>query len=285
MQKYTLLYISFINPILTILKTNLVQILKFFSYLFLSSFIFISCSNDDDSTPVNNNSASRTANLRPLGSSANDLLSATNFNSLSIEIVSVQGFEPSSAAINGLKEFLERRIFKPDGITITQRTVASSGTAPFSIEEIRTIESTTRTLFNEGDDIAVYIYFADGSNDIDTNEQVTLGTAYLNTSMVIYEGTLRRLSTRPTAPSLTTIETATLNHEFAHLFGLVNIGTPIQSPHEDTDDEGNPNGHCNVSSCLMEAAIEFGSGMMSMGEEIPQLDAQCIADLRANGGR
>ncbi len=261
------------------------HILKFFGYLVISSFILIGCSNDDDNTPVNTNNTSQTANLRPLGSSANDLLSATNFKSLSVEIVSVQGFEPSAAAINGLKEFLERRVFKPDGISIIQRTVTSSRNAPFTTEEIRTIESTTRTVFNEGDDIAVYIYFADGSNEEDTNEKVTLGTAYLNTSMVIYESTLRRLSARPNAPSLTAIETATLNHEFAHLFGLVNIGTPIQSPHEDTDDEGNPNGHCNVSSCLMEAAIEFGSGMMSMGEEIPQLDAQCIADLRANGGR
>ncbi len=255
------------------------QITKLFGYLLISSFILIGCSNDDDNTLVS--IALQARNKKPLGSSANDLLSATNFNSITIEIVAVQGFEPTTAAIQGFREFLQDRLFKPNGITITQRSIPSSGKAPFSIEEVAKIENTTRTLFNREDDITVYVYFADGSKENDTNEQVTLGSAYLNTSMVIYEGTLRKLSARPSSPSLSSIETATLNHEFSHLLGLVNLGTPLQSQHEDTD----ASNHCNVSSCLMEAAIEFGSGMMGLGNVIPQLDAQCIADLQANGGK
>ncbi len=257
------------------------HLIKLFSYLVLSLFILVGCSDDDD----NGNNASQEANTKPLGTSANDLLSAVNFNSVSIEIVSIQGFEPTTTAINGLRNFLQQRLFKPDGITIIQRTVASSGEAPFSIEEIRAIENDNRTIFNEEGDIAVYVYFADGSNEKDTDEQVTLGTAYLNTSVVIYEETLRKFSNRPGAPLLSTIETATLNHEFAHLLGLVNISTPLQSEHEATDTEGEGNNHCNVAGCLMEAAIEFGSGMMGIGNEVPELDSQCIADLRANGGR
>ncbi len=258
------------------------QITKFLGYLFISSFILIGCSNDDvqeNGGPVN--SALPTSNRQPLGSSANDLLSDTNFNSITIEMVAVQGFEPTLTAVNAFREFLEERIFKPDGIIINQRTVSSSNNAPFTIEEIAEIENNERTLFNEADNITVYVYFADGSKEDDADQQVTLGSAYLNTSMVIYEGTLRILSSRPRAPLLSTIETATLNHEFAHLMGLVNIGTPLQTEHEDPESSG----HCNVSSCLMEAAIEFGSGMMTMGDAIPELDAQCIADLQANGGR
>jgi hypothetical protein len=256
-----------------------VQITKLFGYLLISSFILIGCSDDDDN-PLTT-SAVQANNMNPLGSSANDLLSATNFNSLTIEIVAVQGFEPTSQAIQGFREFLQDRLFKPDGVTITQRSIPSSGKTPFSIEEIAEIENTTRTLFNKEDDITVYVYFADGSKENDTNEQVTLGSAYLNTSIVIYEGTLRALSVRPNSPSLSAIETATLNHEFSHLLGLVNLGTPLQSEHEDP----NASNHCNVSNCLMEAAIEFGSGMMGMGDVIPELDAQCIADLQANGGK
>jgi hypothetical protein len=256
-----------------------VQITKLIGYLLISSFILIGCSDDDDNNLVTN--ALQAGNKKPLGSSANDLLSATNFNSLTIEIIAVQGFEPTSTAIQGFREFLQDRLFKPDGITITQRSIPSSAKAPFSIEEIAEIENNTRTLFNKEDDITVYVYFADGSRENDTSEQVTLGSAYLNTSMVIYEGTLRTLSARPNSPSLSAIEIATLNHEFSHLMGLVNLGTPLQSTHEDPD----ASNHCNVSSCLMEAAIEFGSGMMGMGDVIPELDAQCIADLQANGGR
>lgn len=255
------------------------QITKFLSILLFTSLLLVGCSDDDENTFVPD---SQLSNKQPLGSSASDLLSDTNFRGLTIEIVSVQGFEPTAAAINTFRIFLEERLFKPDGITINQRSVSSSGLAPFNVEKIKQIETTTRTQFNEGDEITVYIYFADGTNEEDTNTRVTLGTAYLNTSMVIYEGTLRNLSSNPNAPMLSTIEAAALNHEFAHLLGLVNIGTSLQSQHEDTESRG----HCNVQSCLMESAIEFETGMMNMlGNGVPELDALCIADLQANGGR
>lgn len=257
------------------------QITKFLSYLLISSLILVGCSDDDNNSPFDDN-PSQAANRQPLGSSANDLLSDNNFKSITVEMVSVQGFEPTVTAVNNFRQFLEDRLFKPDGITINQRTISSSNKAPFNIEEIAEIENDTRTLFNTGDDITVYVYFADGSNEDDTNQQVTLGSAYLNTSMVIYEGTLRRLGgSRPGAPSLSTIETAALNHEFAHLLGLVDIGTPLQSQHADPESSG----HCNVPNCLMEAAIEFSSGIMGMGDIVPELDALCIADLQANGGK
>ncbi|MGY3794864.1 hypothetical protein [uncultured Aquimarina sp.] len=255
------------------------QITKFLSILLFLSFIVVGCSDDDENTFVPNG---ETSNTRPLGTSANDLLSDTNFRGLTVEIVSVEGFAPTSTAVNTFRNFLEDRLFKPDGITINQRTVASSGLSPFNIEKIREIETAERTAFNAGDEITVYIYFADGTSDTDNGNRVTLGAAYLNTSIVIYESTLRNLSSNPNAPMLSTIEAATLNHEFAHLLGLVNIGTPLQSPHENTVSRG----HCNVASCLMEAAIEFETGMMGLiGNSVPTLDPLCIADLQANGGR
>ena len=254
------------------------QIPKILSILIISSLILIGCSDDDDNAAVQNSIPN--SNAQTLGTSANDLLSDTNFTGLTIEMVSVQGFEPTTNALNTFTTFLEERLFKPDGITFIQRTIPSSGLAPFTIDEIREIENSTRTAFNEGDEIKVFIYFADGSNEDDTNTTITLGTAFANTSIVIYERTLRNLSINPNAPMLSTIEAATLHHEFAHLLGLVNIGTPLQSEHEDTEFRG----HCNVTSCLMEASIEFG--MMDMlGNGVPVLDPLCIADLQANGGK
>jgi len=254
------------------------QITKLFSILIISSFILASCSNDDD-TPILSN---QSANKRPLGTSSNDLLSDTIYKRLTIEMVSVQGFEPTITAINTFKSFLENRLFKPDGIIINQRSIASSKLSPFSIEEVKQIEDINRQRFNKEGEITVYIYFADGGNENDSNTNITLGTAYLNTSIVIYQGTLRKLASNPNAPLLSSIEGATLIHEFAHLLGLVNIGTPLQSEHEDS----NSKGHCNIQGCLMEAAIEFGSGMMDiLGNGIPKLDPQCLADLKANGGR
>ncbi|MHA7060016.1 hypothetical protein ACWGOQ_0022505 [Aquimarina sp. M1] len=255
------------------------QFTKLLSILLFTSLLLVGCSDDDENTFIQEN---QSPNTQALGSSANDLLSDTNFRGLTLEIVSVQGFSPTATAINTFRTFLEERLFKPDGITINQRTVSSSGLSPFNIEKIKQIETTTRTAFTEGDEITVYIYFADGTSDTDDGSKVTLGSAYLNTSIVVYESTLRNLSNNPNAPMLSTIEAATLQHEFAHLLGLVNIDTTLQSKHENTLSRG----HCIVENCLMEAAIEFGNGMMDiLGSGVPELDPLCIADLQANGGR
>ncbi|TYP70976.1 hypothetical protein [Aquimarina intermedia] len=246
-------------------------------FIFTTTFL-VSCSSEDD-TPI---AISKVDNQKPLGSSARDLLASDQFNGLTVELISVKGFEPKAAAIQGFKTFLENRLNKPDGITFNTRVVNSSNLAPFTIEEIARLENDNRTAYNSGDEITVYIYFADGSRESDTDTEVTLGTAYLNTSIVIYEETLRNVSNRPNSPDLSTIENATLNHEFAHLIGLVDIGTPQQTPHEDTDSEG----HCNVQDCLMSAAIEFGSGVINMVDNtVPKLDDLCLNDLRANGGK
>ncbi|HEY0356753.1 MAG TPA: hypothetical protein VGC29_11140, partial [Flavisolibacter sp.] len=71
-------------------------------------------------------------------------------------------------------------------------------------------------------------------------------------------------------------------HEVGHLLGLVDIGSPMQTPHKDADHGS----HCNNNSCLMYYASETTDilGLLLTGN-IPGLDANCIADLRANGGK
>jgi hypothetical protein len=85
------------------------------------------------------------------------------------------------------------------------------------------------------------------------------------------------------------VETATLNHEFGHLLGLVNLGTPTVNDHEDP----NNTHHCDTQGCLMRAELQFGGGLLSMmtsrvskgSAAVPGLDSECILDLQANGGR
>lgn len=235
--------------------------------------------NDDDGVA----GIDKTANLQGLGDSASHLLSDAEFTSMNIEIVYVNGFAPTEAALANFKSFLEERTFKPDGINISLRAVSSSGKAPFSIEEIVEIEKDTRTVYNAGDEIAVYIYFADGKSEKDEENRFTLGSAFRNTSMVIFGGTIEDFASRPNAPSKSDIEAAVLNHEFGHLFGLVDIGTEPQSDHVDEENEG----HCNIDDCLMRASIEFGSGIIDEieGGRVPQLGSHCIRDLQAAGGR
>jgi hypothetical protein len=51
------------------------------------------------------------------GSSSHDLLSGDIYKSMVIELVYVQGFEPSATAIN---KFLNARSNKPGGITVVK---------------------------------------------------------------------------------------------------------------------------------------------------------------------
>ena len=187
--------------------------------------------------------------------------------------------------INGkprqLKTFLELHTYKTN-ITFIERQIATPSGAPYTIDEIRTIEADNRTSFNTENTISVFIFFANGDREGMEEGKITLGTAYQNTSMVIFEKTIQNNTQGFGAPDKSSIEITTLTHEFGHLFGLVDIGSEMQNNHLDPDSGG----HCNVEGCLMRAQVEFSSGITGMlGNGIPDLGPECIADLQANGGR
>lgn len=240
-----------------------------------------SCSKDDAAD--NSVALSTIANRQQTGSSANDLLSDKTFKRMVIEVVYVTGFEPSTTAINNLVSFLTARTYKPNGISVIKHAIASPGNSPYTDQEIVNIENANRTKYNNSDQIAVWAFFADGKSSKDTETSLILGTAYRNTSFVIFEQTIQNLSDSPFEPGRSLLETTIITHEFGHLLGLTNLGTPLQSNHEDAE---HPK-HCIEKTCLMYWSSESNAGipdMVSAGNA-PQLDAQCIADLRTNGGR
>lgn len=222
-------------------------------------------------------------NRQTTGASANDLLSDETFTSMVIEIVYVNGFEPTQQSINNFVSFLESRTFKPNGITIEKRAIPSPGKETFSIDDIADIEKEERIHYNTDTKIAVWALFIDGKSENDSSNTVTLGTAYWNTSFVIYEETLKNLTGGPFNPDQTMVETTVINHEFGHILGLTNLGSNMQAPHED---EEHPK-HCNNENCLMYWATESGANLSNMlnMSSAPQLDSQCLADLKANGGK
>ncbi|WP_298473129.1 hypothetical protein [uncultured Maribacter sp.] len=295
---------------------------RFLSVILLLG-LFLACSKksadeDDTATKLVN----KAGNLKGSGESANDILSNTNFDKMLIEIAYVKGFKPSDGAMNSFTAYLKQHSFK-ENIELSYKELKSPNKETLSLEEISELEQENRTAYNDGKTLAFYIYFADAPSDEDDEEEdlVTLGAVYRNTSMIIYEKTIKKLAATNFSVTNEDIETPTINHEFGHLLGLVNLGfedepnsplkTTMVNPHEDTTAAN----HCTTEGCLMRAelqfstsnkgaTISFNSGIKAgcklnaisvlhmlknknakSGLNTIDLGAECILDLKANGGR
>ncbi|CAN5154480.1 hypothetical protein BH09BAC2_BH09BAC2_17490 [soil metagenome] len=244
---------------------------KFYFALFLFISVANSCTKNDNSL-IGNHSA----NFQAVGASAKDILSAQNFSSIKIEIQYMQGFPPDLNSINNLVNFISTYSYKTGGITITQKQIAASGKDTLNIQQIADIEKTNRSSFNSGSELAIYLLYVDANYNV----QNVVGTAFRNTSVAIYGTTIAKNSGGIGQISRTKLETIALEHEFGHLMGLVNLGTPMVAAHQDV--AHGP--HCTITSCLMYYETELGPVAGVMGA-IPQLDANCVADLKANGGK
>lgn len=294
------------------------MIMKRFQSIFLSGllvFIF-SCNKNNDDTPEPPKAVDKSANLLATGASANDILANDSFDKILIEIGHVSGFRPTAAAIAEFTDFLKEHTFKQN-IEVMYTELESPEEENLTLQEIADLERDNRTAYNDDKTLAIYIYFADAPSVDDDEDEglVTLGAVFRNTSMVIHEITVRRLAAQSAFISNADVEAATLNHEFGHLFGLVNLGTPAINNHEDQD----ASNHCNVPGCLMRAQLQFSgssnksnvlvsksayengitSGCILSGKTVlnllqsktgknsaaPGLDAECILDIQGNGGR
>lgn len=280
------------------------------------TILTVACSKNNNNEEPEPAQIDKTANLLGTGDSANDILSNDSFTKLQIEIGYVTGYRPTVSAMTDFVTFLEQHTFKED-IEIIYKELDSPEKDSLALQEIADLESDNRTAYNNGTTLAIYIYFTDAPAEDDDEEEglVTLGAVYRNTSMVIHEATIRKLASQSAFISNADVETATLNHEFGHLFGLVNLGTDMVNDHEDVDAAN----HCNVQGCLMRAELQFGgptgkssylaakqnyeagisSGCVLNGATVlnllqsktsksaatPGLDSECILDIQANGAR
>lgn len=297
---------------------NLKKSLPFFIGLFL--FILLGCSSSsngsDDDTITDDDTSGLTGdpfqdfpdNFQGTGDSANDFLSNSTYDRLEVQIAFVDGFRPTQDAMDNFEDYLREFTFK-ENIDIIYTELESPDEEELTLPEISELELENRTSYNDGSTLAIYIYFADAPSDGDDLDEglVTLGAVYRNTSMVIFESTIRDLASRSILITNADVETATLNHEFGHLFGLVNLGSnPITvNNHEDTESAN----HCTIDGCLMRAELQFTAGKnakelhnsCSLSADLliksletraanglaapPELGHECRLDIEANGAR
>ena len=211
-----------------------------------------------------------------------DFLSDVNYKKLRVEFVYAAGMRPAASTLDNIRSFLTEHLKKPDGIEFTEKEIGSPGKSVFSIDDIRAIEQTHRNTEKDDKTITAWIFFADGDYAANGQGSKVLGVAYGVSSMAVFEKTIREFSGGLTQPAETTVETIVSNHEFGHILGLVNNGISMAEDHQDQA-HGK---HCNNSKCLMYYSTETSDLISNLlGNTIPELDNNCLNDLRKAGGK
>ncbi|HEY1041088.1 MAG TPA: peptidase [Bacteroidia bacterium] len=212
-----------------------------------------------------------------------DYLSSSKYEKLVVEINYVNGYAPTERSIQELTSFLQSILNKPSGIFVKTSVVTGGGSSYYTLSDIKEIEKKNRKEVTKGNTITAYILFLDKEyvESLNSSSKI-LGIHYGTSSMAIFENTIRNYSGGLTQPSVSSLETVVCEHEFGHALGLTNNGTAMQVNHQDP----NHSAHCNNKNCLMYYATETSDIIANLtGNSIPQLDDNCRADLRANGGR
>ncbi len=234
--------------------------------------IAFSCDKEDPVSPfVVNNS------VKPV-----DFLTNNTYTSLNIELAWVDGYEPTTSAMNHLVTFLNERLNKSGGVTVTQRTIPSAGRLTMDIDVVREVEKNNRKSVTSGKTLSMWIVFLDAEYSESTDTQKVLGVAYGASSIAVFQKSVYTYTPRDMV-SRYALETFILTHETCHILGLVNNGIPMVSPHQDTEHGA----HCSDTDCLMYWKAESNLKLNDLlGEDdLPVLDASCLADLKAAGGK
>lgn len=233
--------------------------------------IAFSCGNEEQSPVDANNSVF-----------PGDFLSDKKFTSVLIEVAFVEGYEPTSASLNNLVSFLGEHLNKPGGITIVKHVLPATGRTTVDAGFMREYEKAQRRQVTGGEQITVWLMFLEAEYSSNTTSSKVLGVAYAPSSIAVFEKTVKSLGGGGYQPSTASLETTVLTHEFGHILGLVNNGTSMVSPHQDTGH----NAHCSNPDCLMYYKAQTnGIADDILGGGVPVLDANCIADLKAAGGK
>ena len=134
-----------------------------------------------------------------------------------LDIVFVEGYAPTPASVSNLVAFIEERCYKPGGIDYVLTSIPEQGKTTYDTRDILDLEEAHRTVYNEGNTLAVFVLLLDGASAKNESNAVILGTAYRNTSFVIFEETIQTYSSSFLSDDKTVLESTVLNHEFSHL--------------------------------------------------------------------
>jgi predicted Zn-dependent protease len=198
-----------------------------------------------------------------LGDYAKDYLQDTKYTRLIIEIDYVDGYAPSSKALDTLESRINTYCDKEEVLILQKRFTSSKYS--YSDDDIRDLEKEQRNYQKKGDDIVAYVLYLDGTYSKDDD---VLGLAYGPSSIAIFKEKIDSISIPFWATGLvdtTDYEKSVLVHEFGHLLALVNIGYESDRNHESSYRH-----HCKYNDCVMYYSVETVSIKTLITQENPK---------------
>lgn len=252
------------------------HLIRYSFFILLTMGLFARCSQESSDFPEEEDILKDNA-IKP-----HDFLSEDQYDQLVVQLVYVEGYKPESNSTYHLASFLQQRLNKSGGITMSSKAIESPGKSSYSIADLRDLEETLRTHAATDKTLTAWIMIVDGDYSENEGDAKTLGVAYGPSSMALFGKTVRDFSGGLGQPSHHVLETTVLKHEFCHVLGLVDNGTPMVENHLDTQ-HGK---HCSNQDCLMYYAAETSDFITNFfAESVPSLKEQCLNDLKNNGGK
>jgi hypothetical protein len=217
---------------------------------------------------------------------------AEPFPKLVLEIDSIPGFEPRSAAETDIIEELGTLLDKPGGISSSHsdELVSRGSDHAWTDQELFEMADDTFNLDVDDTTAKMHILFVDGHSARDSDSSLILGLAWSNTHLVMFKDTIDNTCKGGLTPPLFEEEVcegaeyAIWLHELGHVMGLVNAGLPMVADHQDEEHGA----HDASEDCVMYWAFEGEALVNVVRDSIvngngarPGFDAACLADIEA----
>ena len=214
-----------------------------------------------------------------------DYVSAKDYPKLVVEIDHPPGYAPTSHALDVFKATLNEVTAKTSIDVVLDASIPAEANKKYTDSELEALKAQHQTRKTGGDTAVLYVLYVAGGHTDDNGNNRILGLASAGGSITMLKGNIRASASGGLfgvgGLKEENIERAVLVHEFGHAAGLVNMGAPMQTPHEDAD---HPK-HSSNKGSVMYWAVESSFGLQELfdgGSSIPyQFDANDKADLAA----